>query len=154
MINQETKTTESTFDHSEESMEEILASIRKIMSVTASETPQTKAPSFQPTALTPSVSAPTTLDTKKDILVLTKKLTLLEPKAPVASASAPVSSSVKEVKEAFARPESNNVFETIVSSSLTPLIQSWLDKNLETTVEKIVKEELKKFFGSASKTNS
>lgn len=151
MINQETKTTESTFDHSEESMEEILASIRKIMSATASEAVDTKAPSFQPTVITPSVSAPT-LDTKKDILVLTKKLTVLEPKIPVAST--PVSSSVKEVKESFSQPESNNVFETIVSSSLTPLIQSWLDKNLEPIVEKIVKEELKKFFGSASKTNS
>lgn len=146
MINQETKVTEPTFDHSEESMEEILASIRKIMSATSSDSVENKEPSPQSAVITPSFTPPVA-EAKKDILVLTKKLTVVEPKAPAVS-------SVKEPKEFFSRPEGNSVFETLVSSSLTPLIQNWLDKNLETIVEKVVKDELKKFFTSPSKTNS
>lgn len=123
-------------NHSEENMEEILASIRKIMASSSQESLDQDIPSAKEPL--PS-SAPSISEAeKKNVLILTKKSPFLPPKSfPEPSSQKLRGSSVSS---------ENTVFETLVSSSLSPLIQNWLDKNLETVVEKVVKEELKKLF--------
>jgi cell pole-organizing protein PopZ len=147
----EPKITETLQEHAEGDMEEILASIRKIMD----PNPQVSTPSPpQSSTSTSSLDSPqgTIVADKKhseDVLVLTRKI-------------APKSSDIKEnrsqksEKESFSphvsKPEGKSSLESLVSSSLTPLIQVWLEKNLPNIVEKVVKEEIKKLLDPNSKS--
>lgn len=139
-------------DDSEQSMEEIMASIRKIMTPTSSQeenvlqSKENSSVSFSLTSsqdLPPqSISTSTEFSPEKnppqdEVLVLTKKSPLLE-KLRNASQNPKLNPTPSSQ-----RIERKSSLEQLVSSALSPLIQTWLEKNLPNVVEKIVKEEIK-----------
>jgi cell pole-organizing protein PopZ len=119
-----------TVDSNDENMEEILASIREIISsdegVSTPPAPSLKSPPLNTLEERSSKPEPSHASRKsEDVLVLTKK------------------SSGLKTETSFSKKEGKSPLESLVSSSLTPLIQTWLEKNLSTLVERIVKEEIK-----------
>lgn len=143
------KPAEPFSEQTEESMEEILASIRKIMDA-PSLVAQDK--NLSPNAIPSSESLLLARETSpkgEDVLVLTKKS---NPSAQLSSKESKPLMPVRELFSGSSTPrEGKNPFESLVTSSLSPLIQSWLEKNLATIVEKVVKEELRKLLDSHSK---
>ncbi|OFW90281.1 MAG: hypothetical protein A2977_03915 [Alphaproteobacteria bacterium RIFCSPLOWO2_01_FULL_45_8] len=129
-------------DHAEETMEEILASIRQIM-----DPAQNQNVPLQPS---PHRPLPETEKREDNVLVLTKKITTPQ-------AEQKETSSDKQRKEPLS-PSSQKlegkspVLENLVASSLAPLLQDWLAKNLPNMVEKAVKEEFKKLLDPYSKS--
>ena len=124
------ETNSITVDSNDENMEEILASIREIIS-SDEDVSIPPAPSLKPLPLCKpeerSSKDESTYTSRKseDVLVLTKK------------------SPVLKAETSFLKKEGKSPLESLISSSLTPLIQTWLEKNLSILVEKIVKEEIK-----------
>ncbi|MFN7662928.1 MAG: DUF2497 domain-containing protein [Alphaproteobacteria bacterium] len=121
-------------DQPEESLEEILSSIRKIME-----------PSLTPMAETPSkkVTRPPLVAPKEDVLVLRKKADISVKETLSEAKPAPKVSSAGSGKSPL---------ETMILTSMNPLIKSWIEKNLSQIVEKIVREEIQRLLNPSHKS--
>lgn len=121
-------------DQPEESLEEILSSIRKIME-----------PSLTPTVETPSKKAttPPPVASKEEVLVLRKKADISVKET---------SSEAKPAPKVSSAASSKSPLETMILTSMNPLIKSWIEKNLPQIVEKIVKEEIQRLLNPSHKS--
>lgn len=133
---------------SEESLEEILASIRKIMDPAAPAAEPYNLKKDHRTASAAkeeSPSIPLVLTKKsapQDVLVLKKKsdpLEIVQQKTNPAEKRAHMPSANAEKSS-----EKKGGLESLVKSSVSSLVQAWLEKNLPEIVEKVVKEEIQK----------
>ncbi len=79
--------------------------------------------------------------------------TRLVSQATLAASNAALSELTKHVKEGPSNKEApiNTSVEDLLKSMLTPLLKDWLDKNLPTVIEKVVREEVRAIVNNVSK---
>lgn len=79
--------------------------------------------------------------------------TRLVSQSTLAASNAALSELTKHVKSDASQKDSsaNTSVEDLLKSMLTPLLKDWLDKNLPTVIEKVVREEVRAIVNNASK---
>ena len=82
-----------------------------------------------------------------------KPNTRLVSQATMAASNAALSELTKHVKGGDPTKESsvNTSVEELLKSMLSPLLKDWLDKNLPTVIEKVVREEIRTIVNNTSK---
>lgn len=79
--------------------------------------------------------------------------TRLVSQATLAASNSALSELTKHVKDGASNKEApiNTSVEDLLKSMLTPLLKDWLDKNLPTVIEKVVREEVRAIVNNVSK---
>ena len=129
------------------SMEEILASIKRVISEDGARAP------VQPRQVPPRRPArPEPVANDEDVLELDQPADSAEPlvSPDAATASRQSLAALSAVRAApTAAPDGNGALETAVRDMLRPMLKDWLDANLPGIVEAAVKKEVERIARSA-----
>jgi cell pole-organizing protein PopZ len=131
--------------HQEPSMEEILASIKRVIAEDSRAQPARPARGSRPVEAKPPV--------EDDVLELSDPVTdeggLVSEDAAAASQKALAAlSAVKELSEAPV-PAGDGPLEAVVRDMLKPMLKDWLDANLPEIIEQLVAREIARITGKS-----
>ncbi len=155
----------STAENADPTMEEILASIRRIIEDEQDGEPKPQAAATAPAARpSPVVSKPFAIDDEEeddltsgnDVLELAsvgQSLPQMQPEEPLVSNSTEglATSKLSELSGLLVRgyPGSENTLEGLVREMLRPMLKDWLDSHLPDLVEQMVAREISRISGRA-----